>query len=172
MKSISLLLIDDHQMVREGLRSIFDDDDRYSVAGEANNGIEALNFLKRNKVDVVLTDISMPAMDGVTFMKAVKKELPNQLVIALTMLGESQHIKQMLKAGANGYLLKNCGTKELKKAIEKVYGGESYFAPEVTEIVMQNLSGQKTSNVALEVPLSSREIEVLHLNYVHIFYKR
>lgn len=150
-------------MVREGLKSIFDDSEQYKVIGEANNGVEGLNFLRTNKVDVILTDINMPVMDGVEFMKIVKKDFPSQPVIALTMLGESQHIKQMLKAGSSGYLLKNCGTKELKKAIERVMEGETYYSPEVTGIIMNNLTGNKASKMALEVPLSNREIEVLHL---------
>jgi DNA-binding NarL/FixJ family response regulator len=69
----------------------------------------------------------------------------------------------MLKAGVNGYLLKNCGISELKKAIEKVKNHETYYSPEVTEIIMQNLSGKKSSKTSFEVPLSNREMEVLHL---------
>ncbi len=163
MGTITLLLIDDHQMVREGLKSIFDNDPTFKVIGEGSNGVEGLNFLKNNDVDVILTDINMPVMDGVEFVKALKKKSTKQLVIALSMLGEGQHIKQMLKAGANGYLLKNCGTDELKRAVERVFQGESYFSPEVTEIIMQDLSGKKAGKVVLDVPLSKREIDVLHL---------
>ncbi len=163
MSIVTLFLIDDHKMFREGLKSIFDNDNSFEVIGEASNGAEGLKYLKNNKVDVILTDINMPIMDGVAFVKALRKELPEQLVIALTMLGESQHIKQMLKAGANGYLLKNCATSELKKAVEKVSQGESYFSPEVTEIIMQNLISKKSEKVVLDIPLSNREIDVLHL---------
>ena len=163
MGTISLLLIEDHVMMREGLRSIFENDDNFIILGEANNGLEALHLLRKKSVDVVLTDINMPVMDGVEFMKKVRQEFPNQAVIALTMLGENQHIKLMLKAGANGYLLKNCGTRELKMAIEKVHNGEKYFANQVTEAIMQNLSGQISSSVDYEIPLSKREHQVLHL---------
>jgi DNA-binding NarL/FixJ family response regulator len=163
MKPTTLLLIDDHQMVREGLKSIFEGDGSFQVVGEAGNGEAGICFLRKQQVDVVLTDINMPHMDGVGFMTAVRKEFPEQQVIALTMMGESQHIKQMLKAGVNGYLLKNCGIAELKKAIEKVRNNETYYSPEVTEIIMQNLSGKKSLKMTMEVPLSNREIEVLHL---------
>jgi DNA-binding NarL/FixJ family response regulator len=163
MKKITLLIIEDHRMVREGLKLIFEDEETFEVAGEAHNGVEGLKFLEKQSVDVILTDINMPVMDGVQFMKEVKTLYPDQSVIALTMLGESQHIKKMLSAGASGYLLKNCGGEELKNAIKKVYEGNTYYSPEVTEIIMENLSGGKKSKVAVEVPLSNREKEVLHL---------
>ncbi len=163
MEPTTLLLIDDHQMVREGLKSIIEGDNKYQVVGEAGNGEAGICFLRKQKVDVVITDINMPIMDGVGFMTAIRKEFPDQPVIALTMMGESQHIKQMLKAGVNGYLLKNCGITELKKAIEKAKNKETYYSPEVTEIVMQNLSGKKSTKMSVEVPLSNREKEVLHL---------
>ena len=163
MEKINLLLVDDHNMVREGLKSIFENDEQYHVAAEATNGVDALNTLKNLRVDVILTDISMPQMDGVEFTKAVKKAYPDQKVIALTMLGESQHIKHMLKAGVSGYLLKNCGSKELKKAIARVMDGETYFSPDVSQIILNDLSGKKQARMATEIELSEREIEVLHL---------
>ena len=149
-------------MVREGLKSVLEKENFHIVA-QANNGAEALNILRVSSVDVVLSDINMPKMDGVELMKNIKKEFPDQKVIALTMLGESQHIKQMLKAGASGYLLKNSSVKEIKKAIEEVINNQIYYSPEVTQIIMDNLTGKKQSKMAMEVPLSSREMEVLHL---------
>ncbi len=164
MEKIEILLVDDHNMVREGLKSIFENDESFHVKAEAINGVEALNTLKETKVDIVLTDISMPQMDGVELTKAIKKNDPGQKVIALTMLGESQHIKQMLKAGVSGYLLKNCGSTELKKAITRVMDGETYYSPEVSQIIMNDLSGKKqASRMATEIELSERELEVLHL---------
>jgi len=162
MKTTKLLLVDDHKMVREGLKSVLEKENFHIVA-QANNGAEALNILRVSSVDVVLSDINMPKMDGVELMKNIKKEFPDQKVIALTMLGESQHIKQMLKAGASGYLLKNSSVKEIKKAIEEVINNQIYYSPEVTQIIMDNLTGKKQSKMAMEVPLSSREMEVLHL---------
>ncbi|NJN27537.1 MAG: response regulator transcription factor [Cyclobacteriaceae bacterium] len=163
MKEISILLVEDHKMVREGLRLIFQDDSEFLIVGEASNGIEGLKFLENNQVDIILTDINMPQMDGVEFVKEVKNRNPAQAIIALSMLGESQHIKKMLAAGASGYLLKNCGSNELKKAIRMVHDGQSYYSSEVTEIIMENLTKSKKSKIALEVPLSNREKEVLHL---------
>lgn len=164
MEKVKILLVDDHNMVREGLKSIFENDENYQVDAEAVNGIEALNLLKTSTFDIVLTDISMPKMDGVELTTAIKSSYPDQKVIALTMMGESQHIKQMLKAGVSGYLLKNCGSTELKKAIGKVMSGETYFSPEVSQIIINDLSGRKSgTRMATEYELSEREKEVLHL---------
>jgi len=162
MEQIKILLVDDHKMVREGLKSILEKEN-FIVTAQANNGVEAVNILKDQQVDIVLTDINMPKMDGLELLKTIKRENPDQKVIALTMLGESQHIKQMLKAGASGYLLKNCSVQEIRKAIEAVMKGDTYYSPEVTQIIMDNLMGKKSSKMAVEVPLSARELEVLHL---------
>ena len=164
MDKISILLVDDHNMVREGLKSIFENDENFHVASEAVNGVEALNILKESQFDIILTDISMPQMDGVELTRAIRKINPEQKIIALTMMGESQHIKQMLKAGVSGYLLKNCGSSELKKAISRVMEGETYYSPEVSLIIMNDLSGKKQSGrMATEITLSERELEILHL---------
>lgn len=164
MDKINILLVDDHNMVREGLKSIFENDENYCVKAEAINGVEALNILRETQVDIVLTDISMPQMDGVELTRNIKKDNPGQKVIALTMMGESQHIRQMLKAGVSGYLLKNCGSKELKKAITRVMEGETYYSPEVSQIILNDLAGKKQpGRMATPIQLSDRELEVLHL---------
>ncbi len=162
MEPTKLLLVDDHKMVREGLKSVLEKEG-FKIVAQANNGIEALNILKVSRVDIVLTDINMPKMDGVELMRNIKAEYPDQKVIALTMLGENQHIKQMLKAGASGYLLKNSSIREIKSAIEEVMIGKIYYSHEVTQIVMDNLMGKKGSNMVVDIPLSTRELEVLHL---------
>ncbi len=163
MNEIRLLVVDDHKMVREGLRSVLEDEENFRIVNEASNGIEAMKMLEKADVDVVLTDISMPKMDGIELMKEIKKAYPEQKVIALTMLGEAQHIKQMLQAGAAGYLLKNCGSRELKRAIHAVNNGENYYSPEVQEVVMDYLSGMKKSRMSIDLPLTDREKEILHL---------
>ncbi len=163
MGPIKIMIVDDHKMVREGILSVLQDDPECTVAAEATNGVECLIRMEKEEFDIVLTDISMPRMDGVEMMKTISDKFPNQKVIALTMMGEGQHIRQMLKAGAKGYLLKNCGSKELKKAIKAVYEGENYYSAEVTQIVMDQMSGKKTKKMSVEVPLTDREKEVLHL---------
>lgn len=163
MEVISLIIVDDHKMVREGLRSILEEDHQFNIIAELAGAAEALKLLEKTEVDVILTDISMPGMDGIEFTRTVMKANPEQKVIALTMMGEAQHIRHMLKAGAMGYLLKNCGSRELKKAIHEVYSGNNYYSGEVKEIVMGQLSGKRITSQNNMIPLTERELEVLHL---------
>lgn len=163
---IKIILVDDHKLVRDGIRSQLDNDHKYWIVAEASNGFEALDLLEKHKVDLIIMDINMDKMDGITCTEEVKKRYPEKSVLALTMLNENQHIKQMLKAGASGYLLKNCEEDELKNAIHTIYEGGTYFSPEVTRVVMNNLRSQKPSNAknrTIRIPLTQREKEVLRL---------
>lgn len=163
---MKILLVDDHKLIRDALNSYFDGDDEFDVVDEAGNGQEALILLKTIKVDVVMLDISMPVMDGIVCAKEIRNLYPDIKVLALSMMNDNQFIKQMLATGALGYILKNSGEEEIKKALRKVYAGESYYSAEVAETVMQNMmkGGIKRSNkLVVDLPLTSREEEVLHL---------
>ncbi len=163
---IKILLVDDHKIVRDGIRAQLDSDHKYWIVAEASDGNEALDLLEKHKIDLIIMDINMNGMDGITCTEEVKKRYPDKRVLALTMLSENQHIKQMLKAGASGYLLKNCEEDELKNAINMIFEGGTYFSPEVTKIVMNNLSNQKplgAKNRGIQIPLTQREKEVLRL---------
>ncbi|ANQ50288.1 response regulator transcription factor [Flammeovirga sp. MY04] len=166
MRKIKLFLVDDHKMIREGLKNFLLDESDFEITGEADNGKECLDQLEKNSdIDILLTDVNMPIMDGLELVQNVKDKYPEIKIMALTMLGESQHIKKMLGEGAMGYLLKNCSEQELINGIRMVYSGGTYYSPEVTNAIINNIRKVKPqkSNVALEVPLSERETEVLHL---------
>ncbi len=163
MSLINILIVDDHQMVREGIKSIFKDEENLQIVGEAANGKEALEVLPKSKPDIILADISMPLLNGIELMKEIQKTHPGQKVIALTMLNEAQHVTQMIKAGARGYLLKNCGSRELKKAIKIIHEGGTYYSPEVEAILRQSWSGKKSQRLSVDIPMTKRELEVLHL---------
>jgi DNA-binding NarL/FixJ family response regulator len=165
MSKIKLFLVDDHKMIREGLKQFLADHPDFEIVAEAENGQDCLDQLANTKTDIVLTDLNMPVMDGLELTKRIKADFPDIKVIALTMMGESQHIKQMLAEGAVGYLLKNCGEDELIMAIKNVNQGGTYYAPEVTNIILNNIRKVKptSSRVATEMPLTDREKEVLHL---------
>ena len=161
-----ILLVDDHKLIRDALKLYMEDDDEFEIVEEAGNGQEALILLKTIKVDVAMLDISMPVMDGIVCAQEIRKLYPDIKVLALSMMNDNQFIKQMLAAGALGYILKNSGEEEIKKALRKVYAGESYYSAEVAETVMQNMmkGGIKRSNkLVVDLPLTSREEEVLHL---------
>ena len=160
-----ILLVDDHKIIRDGLKLYFEDSNLYEVADEAENGVEGLKKLEESTFDIVITDISMPEMDGITFTQQIKQKSPEQKVMALTMMGENQHIKHMLSAGVNGYILKNSDKSEILNAIETILAGDNYYSGEVTKIIMDGMTGKKkpTQRLTLETPLTSREKEVLKL---------
>lgn len=164
MEKIKILLVDDHNMIRYGLKSFLNNNE-LEVIGEAKNGLEALEFLALNTVQVLVTDISMPKMDGIALAKEVSDKYPQIGILALSMLNEAYHIKQMLAAGAKGYLLKDCTEDELKKAILTIAEGKNYYSPEVTQIVMDGLGNkpQPKNRVTVDAPLTDRETEVLKL---------
>ena len=161
----SLILVDDHKIIRDGLKLYFEGSDEFIVTDEAANGIEALELLEKNEYDLVVTDISMPEMDGITLVQQVKEKYPEQKIMALTMMGENQHIKHMLAAGVNGYILKNSDKKEILSAIRTILNGENYYSGTVTKIIMDGIAGKKkpTQRLTLETPLTTREKEVLKL---------
>ncbi len=163
---MKILLVDDHRLIRDAIRSYMEDDADYEVVGEASQGQEAIRTIEETEVDVVLMDINMPIMDGLECTKEIVKRWPHIKVLTLSMMSDNQHIKQMMGAGASGYVLKNCTEKELKKAIKTVYEGDTYYSAEVTEVVMLNLmknNNTKTSNLVVDMPLTEREKEVLEL---------
>lgn len=164
---MKILLVDDHRLIRDAIHSYMEDDSEYQVVGEASHGQEAIRILEEREVDVVLMDINMPIMGGLDCTKEIVKRWPHIKVLTLSMMSDNQHIKQMMGAGASGYVLKNCTEKELKKAIKTVFEGDTYYSAEVTEVVMTNLmknnTTKTTSNLVVDMPLTEREKEVLEL---------
>jgi DNA-binding NarL/FixJ family response regulator len=167
MSSIKVLLVDDHKLIRDGIKAHFEDDSRFQIVGEASNGQMALDLLKETETDIVLMDINMDVMDGIECTTKLMELYPNTKVLALTMLAENQHIKEMLKAGAVGYLLKNSNEQEIKQGIISVREGLPYYSPEVMQTVMNSLAApltkKKKSKFEPSIPLTEREKEVLVL---------
>lgn len=167
MNPIKVFLVDDHKLIRDGIKAHFAKDELFEVVGESPNGADALEKIKNTDVDVVLMDINMDVMDGIECTSKLHEINPEIKVLALTMLAENQHIKEMLKAGAVGYLLKNSTEQEIKKGIQSVKSGKHYYSPEVMQTVMNNLATntlkKKKSKFDPVVPLTEREKEVLIL---------
>ena len=165
MSKIKIFLVDDHKMVREGLKSFLLEDPKLEIVGEAENGKECLDKLENITPDIVMTDLNMPVMDGLELTINLKKQYPDIKVITLTMLDESQHVKKMLSEGVVGYLLKSCSEEELLQAINIVSQGGTYYSPEVTNLIFNNIRKVKSTKKRMSVmhPLSEREKEVFHL---------
>ncbi|MEM0941736.1 MAG: response regulator transcription factor [Bacteroidota bacterium] len=167
---INILLVDDHKIIRDGLRFYFEDKENlYFVKDEAESGEEALLKIEKTGYDLLLTDISMPRMDGIELVEKVKEITPNLKIIVLTMIGEGKFIKKMISLGVDGFLLKNAGEDELLFAIDKVYKGDSYFSLDVTNALIndmqykKNLGDKYAPKMSLRVDLTKREIEILKL---------
>ena len=168
MENIKVFLVDDHKLIRDGIKAHFNNDDRFQVVGEASNGKEAIEKLENSPADVVLMDVNMDIMDGIECTTQLKNDHPEIKVLALTMLAENKHIKEMLKAGAVGYLLKNSTEAEIKQCIISVKSGMPFYSPEVMQTVMNNLGApvlakKKVSRFEPVIQLSEREKEVLVL---------
>jgi two-component system nitrate/nitrite response regulator NarL len=160
---IKIAIADDHQMFIDGIKSLLKGNKNMLVSLEATNGEQLLSLLKEQPTEVILMDVNMPVMDGIEATKQVKKLFPEIKVIMLTMFSSKDYIEKLLRAGANGYVLKNTGKEELTTAIEKVMQGESYFSKEVTERIMEGLQGKKAENNPHMVELTEREKDVLRL---------
>ncbi len=156
--SINVLLTDDHQIVRQGIKMVLDLDPELEVVGEASNGEEALRLAQRLKPDVVLMDLVMPVMDGVEATSEIRRELPDTEVVALTSVLEDASVAGAMKAGAIGYLLKNTGGEELRRAIKAAAEGQVQLAPEAAARLMREVRTPE----GLE-DLTERETDVLKL---------
>lgn len=159
MSLLKLYIVDDHQMLIDGLKALLGDEKHLSLVGENTSPKIAIEQIKAYKPDIVLTDINMPEIDGIELTKQVKKYLPETKVIALSMFGERETISDMLKAGVSAYILKNTGKQELLTAIDKVANGGTFFSNDVrTELERDNQISERK-----EINLSAREIEVIEL---------
>jgi len=161
MNGIRVLLVDDHQLIIDGLKSLMKDTDRIMVSGEANNGREALRMLDSITVDVVLMDIDMPVMNGIDTLKEIKKVKPRTKVIILSMHNESGMIKNLMALGADGYILKSTSQDELTRAIIKVAAGDKYFSTEVTLSLLNDTHTDFQSTKQQTEILTAREEEIL-----------
>ena len=161
---ITIIMAEDHQMLIDGVKSFFEYDDDINIIGSVNNGEDLVKLVSLKQPKLVITDIRMPRIDGIEATKIIKKQFPHIYVLAMTMFDQPDAIKQMLDAGATGYLLKNSGIKMLSKAIVTVANGDTFFDPNVAFNFMNNYIDK---NVVIgksnKVILSNREKEILNL---------
>jgi two-component system response regulator NreC len=137
MRKIRVLLADDHTIVRKGLRSLLDGEAEIEVVGEAEDGREALEKAQQLLPDVVLMDITMPALNGLEATRQIKKLFPKMNVLILTMHATEEYILPILRAGASGYVVKQAAPTELVSAIRAVYRGDSFLSPSISRKVIE-----------------------------------
>ena len=160
---IRLLLVDDHKIVRQGVRAFFDAHEGIDVIGEAGSGAEAVKMVEERVPDVVLMDLIMPGMDGVEATRLAKSISPRTQIVVLTSYHDDEHIFPALQAGALSYILKDVEMDELAEAVFKASRGEATLHPQVATRVIQELHGRKTAENTLGVDLTKRETEILKL---------
>jgi len=156
---IRIIIVDDHAVVRKGLKQIIEEAPDLDVCDEASSGIELLEKISTTKYDVVLLDISMPGKDGLDTLKDIKIKAPNLPVLIFTVYPEEQYAMRVLKSGAAGYINKECEPEELIKAIRTVSQGRKYVSPELAQILASNIDG--TSTQLDHESLSDREFQVM-----------
>lgn len=156
---VRILLVDDHAVVRSGLGAVLMSFDDMKLAGEASNGEEAVRLCRALKPDVVLMDLMMPVMDGVTAIRSIHESQPDIRIIALTSFGEKDLVEGALKAGATGYLLKTVSATELIEAIKGAVIGKATLSPEAAQVLVQGLRQPESETY----DLTEREKEILAL---------
>lgn len=157
-RKIRVLLADDHRMVRQGFRRILQGEDDMDVVGEAGNGREAVEMARAMKPDVVVMDVTMPELNGIEATRRIREISPFIRVVALSVHRDGIYVREIVRAGAEGYILKESGDTELISAVRAVAEGNSYLSPDVAGAVLRDYRKHATNPIDL---LSSREREVL-----------
>ncbi|WP_109299062.1 response regulator transcription factor [Aquimarina sp. AU474] len=179
---IKIVLVDDHFLVRDGIRSLLEDEEQYEVIGEASDGIDGIKLIKSLNPDIAICDIRMPEMSGIEMVKKLTLQDVSTRTIMLSMHDSDEYILQSINAGSDGYLLKGAGKEEFLKALAAVGKGEKYFSGDVSSILIKKIRNEKNKDVTVEkvsndtistlkgrntkpnpFDLTKREYQVLHL---------
>ncbi len=167
MKTTKILIVDDHEVVRDGLKNILTSLDNISIAGEAGNGEDAVKMYSSLKPDLVIMDISMPGMNGIEATRVIKEKDPDARILILTMHDNQEYLNQIIRSGAKGFILKNTDKEELLDAVKTVASGDNFFSKDISKLIIDNYirTAKETekSDAYKEVPLTKREIEILKL---------
>ncbi len=161
MDKIGVLIVDDHAVVRQGLRTLLELQEDIEVVGEAANGVESVEQARQLLPDVVLMDLLMPEMDGIEATRRIRSLSPSTKVIILTSFAEDDNVFPSIKAGAQGYLLKNVSPADLIKAVQAAHRGEAQLDPKIAKKLMDEFSARPSKPASGE--LTERELEVLRL---------
>jgi DNA-binding NarL/FixJ family response regulator len=157
-----VMIVDDHLVVREGLRKLLEVGDDIEVIGEANDGFECLRLLEKLHPDIIFMDVKMPGISGIETTRLVCEKYPDVRIIMLTIYGDEQFVLEAIRAGAKGYLLKSATREDLVKAVDHVVSGRAFLDPNVTDGVLVQLKcGHGQGEAQEKAQLTQREFEVL-----------
>ncbi len=162
-RPIRVLLVDDHNLVRESLVAILESDGDIAVVGQAADGVEAIDQALATHPDIVITDLSMPRLNGIEVIRRLAQDLPNTRILVLTMHQEDQYVLQAVRAGASGYLVKDSAAAELLAAVRSVYAGRGHFGPHASHALAEQLQHPERIPDDRYELLTAREREVFRL---------
>jgi DNA-binding NarL/FixJ family response regulator len=157
-----ILIVDDHQMFIDGIKSLLMGQERYKVVYEANDGYTALDIIANNEVDILISDLSMPEMSGTELVRKVKQDYHDIKVLVLSMHNNRETVGEILMAEAEGYILKNTGKKELITALDRITNDSTFYSNEVMSIMFEKIQKQRQINSETH-ELTVRELEILRL---------
>lgn len=163
MSSIRIVLADDHQLVRDGIRSLLEKMPGVEVVGEASNGREAIELVRSKSPSLVLMDIAMPVLDGIETLSRINKHFPSIKVIILSAYGTEDYVCRAFRSGASGYMLKYAATVELEMVIRVVAQGKTYLSPSISRIIVNNYLERGKSELSPLEQLTQRQREILRL---------
>ena len=162
MSKTKILIVDDHKIVRDGIKSLLDGEKDFVIIGEASDGKEAISFLEDKNPTLIIMDINMPNMDGIEATRMIKAGFPSIKVLALTMVADSHKIRSMIEAGASGYILKSSNKEDLLTALQNVIKGQVHFSDEATRAILEEMINPNLKkSVGFEI--TDREKDVLKL---------
>ncbi|HAF31278.1 MAG TPA: DNA-binding response regulator [Bacteroidales bacterium] len=164
MEKIKIVLVDDHRMFRDGVKSVLSDEANIELIGELGNGKDLYELLKSKKPDLIITDISMPDISGIEITRFVAENYPEIKVLVLSMHSNEEFITKALSAGANGYLPKDTSMKELLEAINTISRGDNYFNKEISDTILKSIINKSKSSIesARSESLTKREKEIVN----------
>jgi DNA-binding NarL/FixJ family response regulator len=163
--AIKVLLADDHGILRQGIQALIEKQSDIEVVGQAGNGLMAVEMTRQLHPDVVILDVSMPVLNGIEATRQIKSELPEVKVLALSVHANKEFILAMVKAGASGYMLKECVLDDLIQAINAVVAGQSYLSPQIASIILESITKDSIFDAAgsSHETLTSKEKQILQL---------
>jgi NarL family two-component system response regulator YdfI len=160
MDKIKVMIVDDHLVVREGLRQLLEIEDDIEVVAEAGNGLECLEMIEKSRPDLLFMDVRMPGISGIEATRQVCRRHPQVKVIMLTIYEDDQYVRESIRAGAKGYVLKKVGREELIRIVRDVMEDRAFLDPKVAPAVFDHVKG-RTSTTGKETALTQRELEIL-----------
>ena len=163
MEKIKIILVDDHQMFRDGVKSVLDDEENIEIIGEVGAAKELYDLLKSDSPDLIITDISMPDISGIEIAKYVSENYPGIKILILSMHSNEEFITKALSVGANGYLPKDTSMSELLEAINAIYKGDNYFNKNISDTILKSIINKSKQENLEQNTLTKREKEVIKL---------